>query len=745
MMKPVLLKHAQRKVEAARDEHGVPHISAESWEDALYGLGYVQALDRRTQIMFARVLGWGRAAELLANTPLLVESDRFFRHAGLHLHLDREVELLEEKTRHELNVFCDGINDGLKQAKRSLAMRAAGYRPEPWTPQAVMLIGNLLAFAGLAVGQQRAERLILEMIHAGVDAERLKELYAPHLDHADFDLLRRVNIDNQMSDAALAHLPDFPRFCGSNAWAVSPRRSASGGALLASDPHLEIDRLPATWYEVVLKWPGHYLMGASLPGTTLFGVGRNRQLAWGTTYAMGDVCDFFVEDCRVQDGKCQYRRGNDWHDFVVCRELIQRKKGTTEELTIYRNSLGTLDGDPLKTGPGLYLNSAWTGHFEGGGSKAIDAWHRLLHAETVESSMQIVRDCPQPSLGWVFADRQGNIGQQVNGWFPRRPPFSSGLFPLPAWDEANHWRGWIPVDQLPSSYNPPEGFVSTANQDINTPHQPPLVTLPAGNYRQRRIVERLEELPQATLAEMQQLQYDTLSLQARDLMPVFLPCLEDGELKQRLSAWNFRFDPQSREATLFWRLYRYVLLEIVGGNPVSEGGMGIRRLIYLANQPNFSLMMVEVVDRMLRQDASRWWGNRDKAELIRRAGRRATGERDQPWGDINRLTFENRFLPSYLSRALRMRIGPHPLPGCHATVFQGHLRSGKQQTVIGPSYHFVSDLQQDAAWTNLPGGVSENRFSGLYANELPRWLIGQFKLLAPQPSTPPPTLPTGDD
>ena len=324
-MRPLQLKHAQRHFAVSRDDAGVPHITAESWREAIYGLGYMHALDRPTQMLFARSIAAGRSAETIADRAELAETDRFFRRAGLSLRLQEEVRQLDDDTFAQLTAYCEGVNDGMQESGRTLAMWATGFQPTPWNQEAVLLIGNLLSYGGLAVGQQQNERLLLELIQAGVDDALMTELFAPQLDHADFELLRRVKISRQLTDEALELIIDLPRLAGSNAWAVAPSRSASGGALLASDPHLEINRLPAIWYEAVLHWDSHYVLGASLPGCPLFAVARTERLAWGVTYMKGDTSDYFVEDCRRSDTAWQYRRGDDWHDFAVREETIAHK------------------------------------------------------------------------------------------------------------------------------------------------------------------------------------------------------------------------------------------------------------------------------------------------------------------------------------------------------------------------------------------------------------------------------------
>jgi penicillin amidase len=278
-MTPIRIVNPRRHIAIARDAHGVPHVTGGTWLDALYGLGYMHATDRATQMLFGRAVALGRAAERIANRPELFETDRFFRRVGLYLNLESEVSALDDLAFNQLTAYCEGVNDGLKAAGRSLPMWAVGFQPVPWNQEAVLLIGNLLAFGGLAVSQMENERLIVELIHAGVSDEGLRELFRPRLDDVDFDLIRQVKISNKLSDQALELLTDLPRLAGSNAWAVSPKRSATGGALLASDPHLEVNRLPAIWYEAVLKWDAGYVMGATLRGCPLFAVARTRDLA----------------------------------------------------------------------------------------------------------------------------------------------------------------------------------------------------------------------------------------------------------------------------------------------------------------------------------------------------------------------------------------------------------------------------------------------------------------------------------
>lgn len=728
LLKPIRLKSASDRFTAQRDENGVPHIAAATWMDALYGLGYLHATDRGTQLLFSRSVASGRATEEIAVSRELSETDGFFRRVGLHLRLKEEVAALPASIQEQLRAYCDGVNDGLTNFGRSLAMRATGYKPRPWDCESVMLVGKLLSFGGLAIGQLQNERLLLNLIHAGVNEEGLRELFAPRLDHVDFDMLRQVKMANPLSDEAMELLTDLPRLAGSNAWAVSPSRSKSGNALLASDPHLEVNRLPAIWYEAVLQWGDQYVMGASLPGCPLFSVARTQDVAWGVTYMKGDAIDYFVEDCRQgPDGQWQYRRGDEWRDFHVRSETLRPKGLPEQTMLIYESDVGIIESDPDKDGPGLHLAIAWSGNHNGAGS-AIATWLEVIEAKSALQAMDIVQHCHQPTLCWVFADRHGHIGLQGSGRIPLRGVGQIGLAPAPAWRIENHWRGWLPPEALPRIYDPPEGFVATANEDVNPPGTFLLCTQPLSDYRKRRIVDRLRELPEATIDDMCELQYDVYSTQADDLLRIFLPHLPEGEVKERLAAWDRRYTPDSREASLFQRLYRNVLIEVFG----HEDGLGWRRMLYLSSRAGFSLMVLVAADRLLAKETSVWWRGRDKGQLIRQAYDKLGAGDDPPWSEVNNFHFADRFFGNHrVGRMLGFTSRRHPMPGCHATPFHGHvMQTATRETTFAPSYHFVTDMGTDEAWTNLSGGPSESRFSRYYNNDVPRWLRGEYKRLA---------------
>ena len=150
----------------------------------------------------------------------------------------------------------------------------------------------------------------------------------------------------------------------------------------------------------------------------------------------------------------------------------------------YENNHGVLDGDPAEKG--YYLATRWSGREETGAA-ALEGTCAILVAKTVTEGQAALGRVSNSSWNWVLADRAGSIGFQMSGKAPIRPPGVSGLVPLPGWDPANDWQGFHPPEALPRALDPPEGFIATANQDLNHLGKAHPINLCMASYRADRI------------------------------------------------------------------------------------------------------------------------------------------------------------------------------------------------------------------------------------------------------------------
>ena len=221
----------------------------------------------------------------------MLELDRYFRRWNLGADAAGEEAALSEWARSAVDAYCQGVN--LYFGKRGLPweLRLLGARFEPWTAADIFLTSKVAGLVTLAQSQADMERFIVECVQHGLERERLEELFPGQLYGLDEGLIRQVRLSERLVPEALKWASALPRMMASNNWVLAGRKTASGQPFLCNDPHLEINRLPAVWYEAVLRWRAqdgtHYAMGATFPGLPGVAIGRTRDLAWGIPVTRG--------------------------------------------------------------------------------------------------------------------------------------------------------------------------------------------------------------------------------------------------------------------------------------------------------------------------------------------------------------------------------------------------------------------------------------------------------------------------
>lgn len=710
-----------------RNESGVPIIHAKSLKDAFWGSGYAHAVDRSTQLLMMRILGQGRVCELLSDTDESLQIDHFFRKANWMSLLDEEVAKLDSDTLAVCQAYCDGVNAGLSH-KRLSALKALGYRPEPWRIQDSILVSRMASYLTLAQSQTEVERLFIELVQAGVGDEQLAALFPIESGSVDRDLLESIQLGERVVPQEFIWNLALPRMMASNNWVISGDRTASGQAILANDPHLEINRLPNVWCEQSLNWPDNTLKGMGMPGLPGIIIGRSNALAWGVTYTFMDTVDSWVEECK--DGK--FKRGRKWMSFTKRTELIKRKKHASEMLYFYENIHGVLDGNPFKTG--RYLATRWAA--ANMGANSLMASLKLASAHTAEEGAACLANM-ESAWNWVLADEQNNIAYQMSGLMPKRHESWNGFLPMPGWDAQYDWKCVVSTAELPHALNPKEGFIITANQDLNHLGACSPINMPMGDYRARRIQDLIEQNNDHDVISSQKIQFDVYSIQAEEFLAILLPLLErnneSGEAYQVLKQWDLKYDHDSIGAPLFESFYSALRMEVFG---TSEAGVGADVMRHLSSQTGVFIDFYQNFDRILLDKNSAWYGQSDKhlicqddafLNAFNLAKQQYTA---QPWRESNSIVFTNMLFQGKLPSFLGFDSEPIAILGGRATPHQGQLYSSAgRQTSFGASIRMVSDLSEKTLYTCLAGGPSDNRFSPWYMCELEDWQKGVYKQL----------------
>ena len=715
---PISLDGPEGPITVARNQHGIPEISGESLPAVAYGLGWCHAHDRQLQVIVTRLVAQGRTAEHLAGTPELIAVDRYMRRLNLMPDADREAAKLKPEARKICIAYMQGFNRRLKEAGPVWELRLLGHTPWPLEMKDLLIIPKIMGFIGLADAQGGIERLIVQMIQKGIDDGRMRELFPNLTDRIDRNLLAQVRLSPPPVPSSIKWVAALPRFIASNNWAVSGKLTASGKPILCSDPHLEVNRIPCFWYEAVLRTKDNTYIGATLPGVPGILLGRSSHIAWGPTFAFMDMIDFRIEECRGG----AFRRGNKWVPFTEREETIQVKKGDTVTEIFYENEHGVLEGNPYE--PGYYLVMSWSAA-RGCGAGDFNAMLGLTRAKTAREAISLLRMMEAGSWNFLVADKEGNIGYQMTGRCFNRPAGTSGLLALPGWDKKYDPRGFVPADKLPTSINPSEGFLHTANNDLNHLGKARVINLCMAPYRADRIRQIITSKTDLSVSDMKEMHYDLLSLQAVRLMAVIRPLLPDTQAGNTLRDWDCRYTAESVGATLFESVYRSLLLVVFG-----DGGMGRDTVRYLLEETSLLNDYFGNFDDILMKKKSRWFGGSDRETLFRRAIAEGLAAEASPYGEGRQVIFTHLLLGRKLPLAAGFDRGPFVIPGSRATILQGQIfRTGGRDTTFSPSFRLIADMSSDELHTNMPGGPSDRRFSRWYHSDMDNWRTGTYKVL----------------
>lgn len=671
-------------VEVLRDRFGVPQVFAESEWDLFFAQGFVHAQDRFFQMEIGRRAGHGRLSELVGKRAL--KFDRLSRTMGLGRIAAGAGKNSLPETLRIVEAYSAGINAFLAHEPLPPELRLLRLsHPEAWTPADTTAWSAIIAWS-------------------------LTASWEPDL----------INGITEEEDALRAQVnPGFGPAKGSNAWAVSPGRSASGSALLAGDPHLLLG-IPCLWHEVGLYGGPYSVVGASLPGTPGVVIGHNQEIAWSVTAALTDVQDLYAE--RFDNANPhRYKHAGKWRDAEVREEEIPvrgrhepvvHKVRTTLHGPVVTDVLGEADGER-----DLALRWAASAPLQ-----LVAAGLAVNRARDKEEFLDALRCWTVPNQNFVYADRTGVVGKALAGPVPVRKDYQ-GDRPVPGWDGKHEWDGFVPFEELPKGFDPKEGYVTSANEPPEGgPFLIPGAYLPG--YRKARIEALLQATAKHTLESFRAIQGDLYCVPAHTLAgrlakldpPPGVPAW----LQEELAAWDGYLVASSRPGGI-----SQVALEVLLGRVISD----VTRLdsplptgidTYFTNLiPKLMQKLDDLPERTLQ-------------EALQRAVKVLT-ENCSPdpecwsWGALHAAELRH---PLGILRPLRsiLNRGPYPSGGDSNTIWLAAFRSGRPErpsfapVTTGPSYRFIVDAGDwDRAWSVIFPGQSGHPASANYDDQIELW------------------------
>ncbi|MCS7314270.1 MAG: penicillin acylase family protein [Bryobacteraceae bacterium] len=667
----------------ARDELGVPHITAASIEDALFLQGYVTAQDRLWQMDVLRRLAGGTLAEIFG--PAALEADLSARRLRLHKIARQQHADLPEGDRRVLDAYVRGVNYYMSThaARLPVEFRLLRYEPRPWSGADSLLIGLHMFRALTSTWEIERQKLRLRQAGDPAKVDRLFPLRA-----------------------------GWEPAPGSNAWALSGRWTASGKPLLAGDPHLEYT-LPAIWHPVHLRAPGLDVIGAALVGVPCVIIGHNRDIAWSMTNLQFDVQDLY--EVRLDASTGLYWYDGRWEQARLETETIPVRGAAPVELKLWVTRHGPVVAREKDRSWALRWTAQDTATFA---FPFLD----LNRAGNWQQFRAALARFPGPAQNFVYADRQGHIGYQAAGRLPIRRAHGGDL-PADGSSPEQEWAGYIPFEALPSAFDPPSGMIVSANQNPFPENFPyPVSGSFAPPYRAAQIRSLLGARSGWRAEEMLSVQTDVYSafhhLLARATVaaceragprdPALAPAIE------LLARWNGQMEKDSAAAFLA------VLLESHFRKAVVERASPGNSLVY-----RFEIAPA-VLEQLLRERPREWFADFDAVLVTALTGALEEGRRMQGsdprrwrWGQANRLLVSHPVLGRLPLIGKYFRIGPVPMSGAATTVKQTTTR-------IGPSLRIVVDFADlDRSLFVLPAGVSGHPLSRRFKDQWESYYQGR--------------------
>ncbi|MBI4507428.1 MAG: penicillin acylase family protein [Chloroflexi bacterium] len=733
-----------RPASVLRDAWGLRHVYAADEADLFLALGLVMAQDRLWQMDLLRRAARGELSAVAGRATLPL--DRHARTIGFGriaaaqwAHLAPPVQIALERFAAGVNAHLDWLHG--RRGAWPPEFDVLRYRPAPWSPTDSLAIVKLLGWflsGSLETGIFAAAALE----HVGVDGVRaLFPDYPP-------DAPRTVPSPPGGWAQALAapraaerHLRELlgmpARGTGSNAWAVAATRSASGHALLANDPHLELQQ-PARLYEAHLVAGELDVYGALVPGTVSVVSGHNGRIAWGVTNVGALVCDLYAE--RLSDeSPARAWYVDHWEPLGEVAEQIAVRGGAAEVMAVRFTRHGPLVSAPWpEVGGPAALALRWTGMEP---SDEVSAQLAVVRATDWESFNAALDGVATPALNVAYADAAGNIGYRCAGRVPLRPA-AAGVLPVPGWDGAHEWQGYVPAAAMPRCFNPPAGWVATANNAVAGPEYPyPLSALWEPPYRARRIHEVLASAERLDADACAALQADVVSLHARDLLPALRRALHaapghwsavERAALALLDGWDGTMAAES-PATAVWGVFYQRWMEAALTErlppPLVRAALELPRL-------NVGHTPWQVADDTL--DGRNVWLRRDRREelarecfaaTVRFLGRRQGRDpRRWRWGALHQVRLRHPLSSLPLLGRL-LDVGPAAHGGDAFTVQASEAFPERPfGTALAAPFRLVVDFADlDATRAVLCSGQSGLPGIRHYADQFPLWLRGQHR------------------
>jgi penicillin amidase len=639
--------------------------------------------------------------------------------------------------------FADGVNQFIEKNKNQLPPEFAilGYEPEKWQ---VIHSVNLVGYMAWDLTLPWNTEYLLYELSKKVSPGKFKEMI-PNLllhgteVHLDFSL---ENSPLELRASLLAETEKLANlglvvFTGSNNWAVSGKKSTIGKPILANDMHLGL-YAPGIWYQMHQVVENQLnVTGVVLPGEPFIVAGHNKNIAWGMTNVMVDDMDFYRETINPENLN-QYRFNNQWHEMNIRTETFKTREGNTVNKKLKFTHRGPVISG-FKGNDEEVISMRWIGNEF---SNELRTIYLLNRAKNWEDFRDAVKTFIAVSQNIVYADVEGNIGLQSCVGIPTRK--TNGSFVVPGDTDEYDWTGIVPFEELPYSFNPESGHVSSANNKIVKDDYPYYVShWFAMPDRIDRIREMLEEKTKLSIEDIKRMQSDFTSKHVEryldDIVEIVRQMKDLNTLEKQalnlLSHWDGVLSKESTAATIFEHLYMVMVKNLVKdelGEELYREYLGNKRLIrnLVANTwKNKYSDWCDDINTEARETFNQWIQASFKETVSNLQADLGDNPGNWQWGKIHQLILGHPLgRVKLLDTLFNFNRGPFGVGGSFHTVCPyGYSFRKPFISDYGASHrHIYSTANWDESQTVIPTGVSGIPASPYYCDQTKLYIENKY-------------------
>ena len=574
------------EVEVLRDNYGINHIYANNQDDMFFMQGYLAAKDRLFQFEIWRRQATGTVSEVFGEEEIDRDiGTRLFKFRG---DIKDELNHYHKDGFKIVSSFVSGVNKYIEEVNSNpellpIEFKVLGIKPDIWTNEVVIsrhqgLLGNIdqelnIGRAVSLIGEKKVKELMwfhpkepslkldktITYDDLKQDILRLYNAYREPIKFKGEYVLDKYRSKDLMANVDESNLISDEYSIGSNNWALSGNKSFNGFPILANDPHRSLSN-PSLRYMAHLVAPGWNVIGGGEPEIPGISIGHNGIGAWGLTVFRTDAEDLYVYELNPSNLN-QYRHNGKWKEFNKINETIKVKNKSNIDVELLYSVHGPVTLVDKNRNKAYAIKNGWS---EIGGSPYL-ASLRMDQAKNWEEFRDACTYFNIPGENMVWADKYGDIGWQAVGIAPIRKNHS-GLVPVNGNGKFD-WEGYLPIIEKPNSFNPENGYLSTANQNV-TPESynrwDAVGYSWSDPYRGNRIKSVIESKEKFNMEEMIDLQVDYYSMPSEEIIK-----LASGNISnyidyfEKLEKWNNVLDKNSIEAGIYVEWQSQIYFEFI--------------------------------------------------------------------------------------------------------------------------------------------------------------------------------------